>query len=162
MLAILSRGDTRALWNKKLQESRSQRGFDLPSLCHKFIKFSCLDTRPRVEFPSSDKYLRAALKFCLQKCNQTNHVMMQVITRIYWLVVHVAKSEGWRGTTFKVVKSMSVYVLSNHPSPLVAFKYKSNEGKMCVVYHQICSTQLETTWIYSTDSMFCQYTVKLD
>lgn len=37
------------------------------------------------------------------------------------------------GTTFKVVNSMSVYVLSNHPSPLFAFKYKSNEGEtMCM------------------------------
>ena len=70
---------------------------EVKEVVNKFTKFSCLDTRPRVEFPSSDKYLRASLKFCLQKCNQTNHVMMQVITKIYRLVVHVAKSEDWRG-----------------------------------------------------------------
>lgn len=130
LLAILSRG----------QESRSQRGFDLPSLCHKFIKFSCLDTRPRVEFPSSDKYLRAALKFCLQKCNQTNHVMMQVIlllgfTGWSFMLLRVRTGEG---KTFQVVNSMSVYVLSNHPSPLFAFKYKSNEGETSLCRPDVC------------------------
>lgn len=73
------------------------------------------------------------------------------------------------GKTFKVINSMSVYVLSNHPSPLFAFKYKRNIWRRdicmqarCVVYHQIYSTQLETMWIYSTDSIFCQYRVDLD